>query len=1148
MSETLDPDPRWLAPTRRIALAVLAAVAAAVALVLLGAASADAGRAAPGAFPVEQPDGDPIIVRQWGDEWYSGLESASGHTLLQRADGFWVYARQRADGSLAPSPQVAGRDDPTGARHLRDEVATEQALVQRKSGRTGPSLDDTRLMAPTFVSLREPDGSTGTAARSRGAASASDSMPAAATGAPPSLVILAEFTDRPSLGTTPAQWHDRFFGQGKSVRDYFEKASYGAFTLTPAAETSGTPGDGVVGWVSMDMANPGWVGDRSGNDQLTRRAIIAADPFVDYASYDTDGNGVVRNDELHITVVAAGYDASYGSTDPQRNVWAHHSYLVGEDIPRLDGRWVGGWGYTQLGEMHARPADPTHQTHQATVGIIVHELGHDLELPDLYDYDYDSEAVGDWSLMAAGEWTKIASDTWFGQTPVLPDAWSRATLGWITPTRVVGSSTRTIAAASSGTSSTAAVQLGQNPFGFDWSGFDPGGGEYFLVENRQRTPGSYDEALPGDGLLVLHVDEGNNDNRTTGSRLVDVVEADGLDQLDGLGNEGDAGDLFPGASTTREVGPVTVPNTAWNDGTASGAAITGISDSGPSMTALFTGPANSAPRNDQLAGALTVKPGSWGHRTDITLATVQAGETTQNGCPMGRTVWYRFTPPRDMMLSAHTFGSRVDTVLNLWSGTALGSLTALGCNDEYEQDSGYSYLRDRLVQGGQTYWFQVGGYYDGSTVAAGELSFSVDTWPLNDYFPDAVPLGGASGTVAGNDEYSTQEGGEPRHTGRQFTGSVWHRWTAPTSGQVSFDTLDQGGDTVLAVYTGTNVSALAPVVSNNDVVSGVNLRSRVQFQAVAGTEYRIAVGHVHEGSERGGPFTLRWRQPTLRPATDVAGAPGNQSATVSWQPPAPVEGVDVTGFRVSASDGLSGCTTTGSLSCVVTGLTNGQSYTFTVTALTTYGDGPVSAASATVSPAAPSSAPPVLTAAPTVGPSVTGDARFGTRLVVAAGTWPGVTSHAYAWHRSGVPISGATAAAYTPSRADIGHPITVTVTGSGPGLAPGAATSAAGVVRKALPSYSESRANVKKRTRGVRLGRSILLTFRIGPWADGGRVTAFLAGKRRGSATVASGVVVVRVSSKGVAVGRRPLILRYAGTGVAEPAKRTVRLRVRPAA
>ena len=356
MPETLDRDPRRLSSARRLALAVLAAVAAAVAAVLMSAAAAQAGRAAPGAFPVEQPDGDRIVVRQWGDEWYNGLESASGHTLLRGADGFWVYARQRPDGTLAPSSLVAGRDDPTGSRHLRDEVVAGQALEQRSVGRTGP--DRATRVDEGVASLRS-RASLPSSGRSAPAVALS---PAPAMGTAPSLVILAQFTDRPSLGTTPAQWSSRFFGAGKSVRDYFEKASYGDVHPHPRRRDQRHPRRrrGRVG-------EPGHAQPRGGSATSTAttwrpaRAIIAADPFVDYAAYDTNGNGVVRNDELHITVVAAGFEASYGSTDPEHNVWAHTQLPPRRGHPagrRHLGRRVG----LHPVRRDARTARPTRRT------------------------------------------------------------------------------------------------------------------------------------------------------------------------------------------------------------------------------------------------------------------------------------------------------------------------------------------------------------------------------------------------------------------------------------------------------------------------------------------------------------------------------------------------------------------------------------------------------------------------------------------------------------------------------------------------------------------------------------------------------------------------------------------------------------------
>jgi plastocyanin len=97
-------------------------------------------------------------------------------------------------------------------------------------------------------------------------------------------------------------------------------------------------------------------------------------------------------------------------------------------------------------------------------------------------------------------------------------------------------------------------------------------------------------------------------------------------------------------------------------------------------------------------------------------------------------------------------------------------------------------------------------------------------------------------------------------------------------------------------------------------------------------------------------------EPTGAPAapTAVAAAPGQASAIVSWTPPATDGGSPITGYTVTSSPAggvvsVDGSTTT----ATVTGLTNGTSYTFTVTATNALGTGPPSAPSNTVSPRAP---------------------------------------------------------------------------------------------------------------------------------------------------------------------------------------------------
>ena len=75
---------------------------------------------------------------------------------------------------------------------------------------------------------------------------------------------------------------------------------------------------------------------------------------------------------------------------------------------------------------------------QETIGVFAHEYGHALGLPDLYDTDYSSNGIGDWSLMAGGSYNYIVRG---GDSPAHLDAWCKYSLGWVTPTQVSGTLT-----------------------------------------------------------------------------------------------------------------------------------------------------------------------------------------------------------------------------------------------------------------------------------------------------------------------------------------------------------------------------------------------------------------------------------------------------------------------------------------------------------------------------------------------------------------------------------------------------------------------------------------------------------------------------------------------------------------------------------
>lgn len=116
--------------------------------------------------------------------------------------------------------------------------------------------------------------------------------------------------------------------------------------------------------------------------------------------------------------------------------------------------------------------------------------------------------------------------------------------------------------------------------------------------------------------------------------------------------------------------------------------------------------------------------------------------------------------------------------------------------------------------------------------------------PANDNFADAQVANMGDANPTQSNAEATKEVDEPNHAGSTGGASVWYRWTAATSGLAAIDTCESDFDTVLGVYTGTAVNALTSVGSNDD---GCNpdlfneFGSYVEFQAQAGTEYRIAV-------------------------------------------------------------------------------------------------------------------------------------------------------------------------------------------------------------------------------------------------------------------------------------------------------------------
>jgi len=565
---------------------------------------------------LRQPDGTAIVVKQFGDEWSNGVRTRDGYTIMRdERTRFWKYAEPDPAGGLRRSPLIVGRDRPVG---IRPRLSLRP---QRASSQTG-----------SFTQQAAPDLSA-----------------AANLGSQPLLVILVDFTPSVRIGSTAATLYSKFFGASGSVKDYYEKVSYGNFSLTPAPETDvalgGLINDGIIS-VTLPYAhpNPGsTVDDR--NRTIVRDALLAADPYVDFSQFDTDGNGVISATELHIIVIVAGAERSYSANPCAASVWAHRWGLSGSvAAPTLDGKIVGR-NYTQFGEWHC--SGSASSGHAATIGVMVHEFGHDIGLPDLYDTDDSSAGIGDWSVMASGSWNGI---TLPGDSPAHFDPWSKFFEGWIIPTPV----TATLV-------NQPIVRSATNADFYQLLSGTPSSGEFFLVENRQRV--NYDAGLPGSGLLIWHIDTSktNNDSEcypggpscALSHYKVALVQADNQFNLEKYQNLGDAGDPWPGTAGKTTFNDSSGPSSNLYSGAPSGISISAISASAATMTATLGG-VDTTPPDTVISGApLAV--------TNLTAATFTFSATEANSsfaCKLDSGVFAACTSPKNysgLVSGSHTF-------------------------------------------------------------------------------------------------------------------------------------------------------------------------------------------------------------------------------------------------------------------------------------------------------------------------------------------------------------------------------------------------------------------------------------------------------------------------------------------------------------
>ncbi|KAL7469418.1 hypothetical protein ACHAXS_009673 [Conticribra weissflogii] len=531
-------------------------------------------------FRETQPDGSPTPYLRWvGDDSHSFLTDEEGYKVVVDGDGWFVYAQTEHVEELSANEVGAAATPPNtsgGTRRRRSKPDN------RRVGQVDPSsLEGVPLGIADVPPLRERRHSPESPITSSSPPPPPHHRSLVKTqGTFHNLVLLLRFSNHKSRDVPPRADYDTLYNTVEptehkksvaptgSIRQVFLQNSYGAFTLEST----------VYEWITLSKSEEYYADGNHGFTKLKEGIeealdVLEKDPDFDFADFDLDGDGTIDG----FGVLHSGYGAEFGGDDcygakNENRIWSHKGgmdWTSKEEGIKVNRYYVSSGLRGKCGEDIVR------------MGVICHEIGHYLGLPDLYDATFEGVGIGAFDMMSQS-WGHTGS----GLLPPLLSAWSKIQVGWATPILLENDGTYSIEASST------------SPIVYKITeGFPEG--EYLLLENRQ--PQGFDEEIPHGGIAIWHIDDHLNSQDDRGypnqpqwpyngkHYQVALLSADGKYDFEKGVNQGDADDLWHADSKEKELKPGSnqYPNTdTYQDGNVSETKIRifGFSPSGDVMT------------------------------------------------------------------------------------------------------------------------------------------------------------------------------------------------------------------------------------------------------------------------------------------------------------------------------------------------------------------------------------------------------------------------------------------------------------------------------------------------------------------------------------------------------------------------------------
>lgn len=415
-------------------------------------------------------------------------------------------------------------------------------------------------------------------------------------------VVLGLYADTPgNPAFTPQQIQQEYFtgpnSRYRTIPEFYDEISGGRVQLEgvtfPWVRTTRTASQ--VGGGSSSLGSSSQVGAH-----IMEALRALDDSGVDWGQFDNDGPDGIPNsgdDDGFVDILIVIHPTRGAECDNLRNgerVWSHRWTLEarmgqGQSFATSTPSRTPGVGRVRINDYTIQGllscgSSAINGDMINEIGVMAHELGHGFGLPDLYNTASGTltGGVGNWDLMATGAWGCTGGGA---SRPCHMGAWSKAVLGWADVQTLSPDTDHGVISLPPVNSSGRILQL---PSG-------DGSGEFFLLENRQRT--GFDEGLIAPGLLIWQVDpQVVGDRQTTGTGWamnavntnrnrpgVWLRQADGRNDLAQTGSRGDVGDPFPGATGNRSFHAGSNPGSNSHRGTATGITLLDLAQVGGNM-------------------------------------------------------------------------------------------------------------------------------------------------------------------------------------------------------------------------------------------------------------------------------------------------------------------------------------------------------------------------------------------------------------------------------------------------------------------------------------------------------------------------------------------------------------------------------------